>query len=118
MLKDALKNVDILDLVTIEVYDVVSKTNMGTLQSTIEVQVVPLDTTKNFVIDEKAKWTMEGKVMERINSMNPQDVRTKGYVKEFVGRMISELYRSELCFLEDASLDSIADHYADLRKTN
>ena len=105
---DALRNVSIVDLVNIHVHY---------LQPAgyFDVQIVPIDQTKMFVIDERVKATLESKITEKASAFSYQDPRAKKFIEEFTAKMIEELAKHDLCGLELVP-DSPSDPYADLRR--
>src|SRR3990167_10752782 len=112
MKHDILKNVDILDLINISV-------EKGQLQNLgkLNVNITPIDNTKQFFIDEKVKKTLEEEVCKRSGGLPISDTKTLIFVEEFVAKMISELYRHDLCGLENIP-EPNEDPYKDLRKIN
>ena len=105
-----LKNVDILDLVNI----IVQRDYNSTIGK-FNISIVPLDETKRFYIDSFSKKVLEDKILERTSNLSVFDDKTKFAIQEFAGRYISEIYKHELCGLEDIP-EAKDDPYADLRK--
>jgi hypothetical protein len=105
---DILNHVEMKDLVSIHVFRIA-----GTGQ--FDVQIVPHDTTKRFVIDEKAKQTMEDELTRRTAILNANDPKAKEYMEEFTMKLITELQKHKLCDIEVVP-DSPEDPYSDLRK--
>jgi len=88
-----MKKVDILDLINIEI----SVDAMGHLH----VDFVSLDMAKQVIIDTQAMEVLNKTLTEKVVGKSPKDPNVIGYVKEFVGKMVSELYRNGLILLED-----------------
>lgn len=67
------------------------------------VDIQPLDTNKRVVFDTTAKNTFNSKLTEKARSsgLNASDPKLLDYIKEFTGRLISELYKHDLIALED-----------------
>lgn len=110
---EILKNVDILELVTIHVYrgDPTHDDPMP-----YRVMIESLDKGKKVVFDEKALQTMNYHLTEKAQQFQDgRDPRVKDYIQEFVGRMVSELAKNGLVVLEDVG-DEKEDPYANLRK--
>ena len=108
-----MQHVDILDLVNI---------NVARGQPTpidpvpIRVFVEPVDRTKNVVFDESALKVLNNKMSEFVLSrqLDIRDDNTFKYIEEFVGRMVTELYKNGLMALEDVG-DEPDDPYQDVR---
>jgi hypothetical protein len=67
-----------------------------------EVQIASIDDKKNVVFDERALAVLNERVTEKSKQFSDaRDPRVRGYIKEFVGRMASELYKNGLMELED-----------------
>ena len=108
-----LKNVDILDLTRTHIY-------MGHTSKEdplpYKVFIEALDPTKKVVFDESALQILNNKVTERVQQFdNGRDPRVVNYIKEFVGRMLTELYRNGLVELEDIPEGS-DDPYMEVKK--
>lgn len=103
---DILKHVEFKDLVTVHV-----TRHAGHFH----VDIVPLDPAKRFVIDEKAKETMEEELLKRTSILEARDPKAKEYMEEFTVKLCTELYKHKLCGFEDIP-DSPEDPYSDLRK--
>jgi hypothetical protein len=106
-MKDILKKVDILDRIKLRVVEV-APGHFG-------VAVEALEKNKNVIFDTDALKILNEQVTHRARSMNSRDPNTRGFIEEFVGRMISEMYRVGLVELEDIK-DAPDDPYRDLRK--
>jgi hypothetical protein len=74
---------------------------------------------KQLVIDSHALNTMQAKItalcVERELSAN--DAKTRGYIEEFVGRLVREYHKADLAIIETIP-EGIDDHYKHLRKQN
>lgn len=110
---DLLNNVDFLDRVRIHVFP--GKPHPGDLYP-FRVEVQSLDESKRVIFDEAALKKMNQILTEKASQFHPNDPRVRGYLEEFVGRLITELYRNGLCDLEDLP-DQPDDPYEKLRKT-
>jgi hypothetical protein len=111
---DILKNVDILELVRIYVYPG-EPTREDPMPYRVEIQSI--DPKKKVVFDEKALSVLNHRLTERAQEFDDgRDPRVVDYIKEFVGRMLSELSRNGLVVLDDIS-DEPEDPYAAVRKT-
>jgi hypothetical protein len=107
-----LKHVDILDLVTINIFKgPVSKEDPNPLVVSID----PLDRSQRVVFDDGALKVMNEKLTEKLADKDARDSNTIEYLKEFVGRFVSELYRNGLCLIEDIP-EGNADPYAEAKK--
>lgn len=92
-----LKHIDILDLVTIDLYH----TGVATMPGHVSVSFTPLEVTKRVIFDESAKKVLEEKILERAANKDLKDPKIANYIKEFAGRMLSELYKNGLVLLEE-----------------
>jgi len=112
MQNNIMKNIDLLDLVVVNVFKgVPSREDPFPLVISID----PLEQHKRFVIDSSAQEMLNNKLTQKLRGSDPRNPNTITYAKEFVSKMISELHRSGLCFLEDIP-DAKDDPYSDLRK--
>ncbi len=102
-----MKRVDILDQVKVMVTQ--------PMPGNFAVSFEPYDRKQHVVIDEKAKAVMDEKITEKAKALVAKDPNTKEFIREFAGRLLSELYRVELAILEDVP-ESPTDPYADIRK--
>jgi hypothetical protein len=110
-----LKNVDILDLVRIHVYKE-KPTREDPLPYRVFIESI--DSSKRIVFDEAALNILNQKVTERSQAFGDgRDPRIQDYIKEFVGRMVSELGKNGLAVIEDIPEGS-EDPYATLRKNH
>lgn len=108
-----LKNVDILDLTRIHIY-LGQPTREDPLPYKVFIEAV--DQTKKVVFDEDALKILNQKITDRVQQFDDgRDPRVVDYVKEFVGRMLTELYRNGLVELEDIPEGS-DDPYAEVKK--
>lgn len=105
--KNIMKHVDILDQIKI----VVTQPMPGNFA----VHFEPYDRKKHVVIDEKAKETMDAKITEKAKALSARDPKTKMFIEEFAGRLLSELFRVELAVLEDVP-ETPTDPYAEIKK--
>lgn len=103
---DILKNVDILSLVDVQIF----QTHPGFF----DVSFYCHDKTKQLVFDESALQTLNHKLSEKMAGLNARDPNTRGYIEEFVGRMLVEMHRHGLCAIDDVK-DAQEDPYAHLR---
>jgi len=95
MNKDALKHVDILDLVVVNIFKgLASKEDPYPLVISID----PLEADKRFVIDADAQKVLNEKLSEKLKDADPRNPNVIQYAKEFIGKMISELHRSRTLF--------------------
>jgi hypothetical protein len=104
---DLLKHVDILTLVDIQIFE----THPGHLS----VDFYCHQPGKHLVFDEKALEVLNHQLSEELAGRSTKDPNTRGYIQEYVGRMIDQLSRHNLCAIEDIP-DAPDDHYAKLRK--
>ena len=107
-----LKNVDILDLVRIHIFRG-QPTKGDPLPYRIEIQSI--DESKRVIFDESALKVLNHRLTENVQKFDDgRDPRVRDYIEEFVGRMLTELYRNGLVELEEIP-DSPDDPYADVR---
>ena len=92
--------VDILDLINIRILQGTPTIHGAPLY----VQIEPIDRCKNIVFDTDALETLNNRVTEvvRDRQLSVRDPNSFKYVEEFVGRMVSELYRNGLVEIEEA----------------
>lgn len=107
--------IDILDLVNVTVVRLPPKGPQDLAPMSIEI--IPHEENKMVIIDEKAMEVLNSKLTERSAQLqlDPRNPQTFSYLQEFVGRMISELYRNGLLELENVP-DAVSDQYAKVRK--
>lgn len=112
MVNNVLKHVDILDLVVVNIFKgLASKEDPYPLVISID----PLEADRRFVIDSDAQKVLNDKLSEKLKDADPRNPNVIQYAKEFIGKMISELHRSGLCFIEDMP-EAKDDPYADAKK--
>lgn len=109
---DILKSVDILDLIKVKVYK--SKPTSED-PSPVRVVIETIEKTKKVIFDESALDILNKKLSERVATMSYYDPKTLGYIEEFAGRMVSELYRHGLVELEDIP-EASGDPYGEVKK--
>jgi len=112
---EVMKNVDILDLVEIVVYQ---GTPTRENPCPLLVHFEPNDKNKNIVFDPQALKTLNENITDRVRemSLSLNDPNTIPYIKEFVGRMVSEMHRNGVVVLDDIG-EASDDPYASVRKT-
>lgn len=105
-----MKHVDLLDLVRVEVNRI-----PGTGQFRVFIEAI--DKEKKVVMDPSAQKTLNNKITSicKEKNLSALDPNTIGYIKEFVGRVVSELARNGLVELADYE-DRPDDPYAEIRK--
>ena len=104
---DIMKHVDVLDLVTVKLY--------MPRPGFIAVDVRCHDEDKQVVFDPDALKKLNEVITEKVKGLDPRHPNVGGYIKEFVGKMLSELYRSGLAVIEDIP-ESKEDPYEEIRK--
>jgi hypothetical protein len=104
---DIMKQVDIMDLITIEA----TVDRYGHLF----IDFVSLDQTKRVVMDESVSRKIEDFVTSKTLGKSKGDTKILDYVKEYAGKMASESYKNGLLVLEDIP-DEPEDPYAKHRK--
>ena len=112
---EIMKNVDFLDLVEIVVYrGSPTKENPCPLM----VHFEPNDKGKNIVFDPAALKTLNDNITDRVleMSLSLYDPNTIEYIKEFIGRLVSEMHRNGVVVLDDVG-EGDSDPYASVRKT-
>lgn len=110
---DIIKNVDILELIRIHVFQ-----GEPTREDPMpyRVMIESLDQSKKVVFDEKALSIMNDKLTERAQLFEDgRDPRVTDYIQEYVSRMVSELHRNGLVELQEIG-DVKEDPYASVRK--
>ncbi len=103
---DIMKHVDILDQVKV----IVTQPMPGHFAIDFE----PHDRTKQVIIDSKAKMVMDQKISEKTVGRPAKDPNTLEYIKEFAGKLLSELFRVQLAALETIP-DAPKDPYQDIK---
>lgn len=69
---------------------------------------------KRLVFDPKALATLKEKVNHLVQGKNANDPSVRGYIEEFVGRLIDKLHNVDLCAIEDLP-DAPDDPYEKVR---
>ena len=105
--------VDILDLVDIVCYRVPPRNPVD--RAPIGIDIVPHDKTKQVVWDQDSLKNFNNILTEKSKSLKFNNPNSLDYLKQYVGMMLSELYRNGLVDFEELS-DAPEDHYAHLRK--
>lgn len=108
---DILKHVDILDLITITVY------NPNLLNPReIQVDLKAIEEGKHVVVDEDSLVKLNEILTEKCKEFkNIKDPKIRKYIEEFVGRMCSEWHRHGLLIIEDIP-EAPEDPYEKIRK--
>jgi hypothetical protein len=107
-----LKHVDIIDLVTINIYR--GPSVPGDVNP-LTVDISPIDPTKRLIWDTDAIKTLNTKLTEKIAGTELNHPNTVQYITQFAGSMLSELYRNGLVLFEDLP-DSPDDPYAEAKR--
>jgi len=102
-----MESVDILDRIHIIVF----QHTAGHFDVTFECR----EKDKQIVLDSKALATMEQKVMDLCRDKNAADPNTRGYIEEYIGRLLTEYHKLGLAVIEDVP-DAPSDPYQALRK--
>lgn len=110
--RDLLSNVDFAERVKIRIFQ--GAPSQGDPYP-FRVEVNSIDETKHVVFDTSALKKMNEILTEKAAQFNPSDPKLRDYLKEFVGRMVTELYRNDLVVLEDLP-DQPDDPYEKIRK--
>jgi hypothetical protein len=97
-----MNHVDILDLIKINVNQL--------FNGEVTVDLECLEQGKQVVLDEDALKYLNNVLTEKAKNMSISNPNTLQYIKEFVGRMLSELSRNGLVVLEEIS-DTPQDPY-------
>lgn len=79
------------------------------------VDFVCKEANKQLTFDPKALSTLQEKVYEKAKDKPANDANTRGYIEEYVGRLITEYHKHGLCVIEDIP-DAPDDPYAALRR--
>ena len=90
-----IKNVDILDLVEIKVIQI--------MPGDFQIMIDCLEKDKQLVFDPKALERLNNLATEKSKSLTSNHPNTIPFIKEFVGRMVSEMHKSGLCALDDVN---------------
>jgi len=108
---DIMEHVDISDLIEVKIHP-------GNLPGQVSVAIICLEKGKNIVIDESALEELNAQVTERVKGMSLNHPNAKGFIKEFVCRLVGALHKNGLAVLEDAEEENVEsyDPYGDLRK--
>jgi len=72
---------------------------------------------KRLVLDEDALKKMQNKITDLCSDKNANDENTRGYIEEYVGRLLKEYYKVGLALIEDMP-EARDDHYDHLRRLN
>ncbi len=107
--------VDILDLISVTVVRLPPASPQDL--APISVELIPHEEGKQVVVDETALATLNANLSEKAKQLelDPRNPQTFSYLQEFVGRMVSELYRNGLVELEDVP-EGADDPYHKVRK--
>lgn len=107
-----LKHVDILDLVTITVFR--GKPTPGDLNPLV-VTLDPIDVSKRLEWDTDALKVLNKKLSDKMKDSDVHNPNTITYIKEFAGKMLSELYKNGLVIISDIP-DAPEDPYQAAKK--
>jgi len=74
---------------------------------------------KQLTIDTDALNAMQAKItmLCREKELSANDEKTRGYIQEFIGRLVREYHKAHLAIIENIP-EGIDDHYKHLRKQN
>ncbi len=104
---DIMNHVDILDQVKV----IVTQPMPGNFAISFE----PYDVTKQVIIDSSAHEAMNQQITEKAGGRSAKDPNTVEYIKEFAGKLLSELFRTQLAILEEIK-DAPKDPYESFRR--